>query len=135
MVRSTGRSGAWQRGEALRRHRSRSGACDLGRGRWRRKPAGPRRRGAEGVGVSVIVGLNARDRRDHEGSALRADSLQTFLNDIGKFAMLSAAEEVQVAKRVELGDPRATQQMIEANLRLVVSIAKRYRHRGLPFLD
>jgi RNA polymerase primary sigma factor len=63
------------------------------------------------------------------------DALRLFLEDIGKVARLTAAQEVQLAKRIERGDQRAKQQMVEANLRLVVSIAKRYRNQGLPFLD
>ena len=49
--------------------------------------------------------------------------------------LLTAAQEVELAKRIERGDHRAKQEMVEANLRLVVSIAKRYRNQGLPFLD
>jgi RNA polymerase primary sigma factor len=63
------------------------------------------------------------------------DPLQLFLQDIGKVALLTAAQEVELAKRIERGDHRAKQEMVEANLRLVVSIAKRYRGQGLPFLD
>src|SRR4051794_37801904 len=63
------------------------------------------------------------------------DALQIFLKDIGKVDLLTAAQEVELAKRIERGDDRAKQQMVEANLRLVVSIAKRYRNQGLPFLD
>jgi RNA polymerase primary sigma factor len=63
------------------------------------------------------------------------DSLQLFLKDIGKVPLLTAPQEVALAKRIERGDHRAKQEMVEANLRLVVSIAKRYRNRGLPFLD
>src|ERR687883_364283 len=63
------------------------------------------------------------------------DALQLFLKDIGKVELLTAAEEVELAKRIERGDHRAKQEMVEANLRLVVSIAKRYRNQGLPFLD
>ena len=63
------------------------------------------------------------------------DSLQLFLKDIGKVSLLTAAQEVELAKRIERGDHRAKQEMVEANLRLVVSIAKRYRNQGLPFLD
>ena len=64
-----------------------------------------------------------------------ADSLQLFLKDVGKVELLTAAQEVELAKRIERGDHRAKQEMVEANLRLVVSIAKRYRNQGLPFLD
>jgi len=66
---------------------------------------------------------------------MSADSLQLFLKEIGKVDLLTAAQEIELAKRIERGDDRARRQMIEANLRLVVSIAKRYRNRGLPFLD
>ncbi|HEY0414876.1 MAG TPA: sigma-70 family RNA polymerase sigma factor [Gaiellaceae bacterium] len=64
-----------------------------------------------------------------------ADSLQLFLKDVGRVDLLTAAQEVELAKRIESGDHRAKQEMVEANLRLVVSIAKRYRNQGLPFLD
>jgi len=67
--------------------------------------------------------------------ALPTDALQAFLTGIGKVALLTAAEEVQLAKRIERGDKRAIQELVEANLRLVVSIAKRYRMQGLPLLD
>jgi RNA polymerase primary sigma factor len=63
------------------------------------------------------------------------DSLQTFLRSIGKVDLLTAAEEVALSKRIEEGDPAAKRHMIEANLRLVVSIAKRYQNQGLPLLD
>jgi RNA polymerase primary sigma factor len=64
-----------------------------------------------------------------------ADSLQLFLADVGKHKLLTAAEEVTLAKRIERGDPIAKRKMIESNLRLVVSIAKGYRGLGVPFLD
>ncbi|MCP9486077.1 MAG: sigma-70 family RNA polymerase sigma factor [Gaiellaceae bacterium MAG52_C11] len=63
------------------------------------------------------------------------DTLQLFLKDIGRVQLLTAAQEVELAKRIERGDHTAKQAMVEANLRLVVSIAKRYRNQGLPFLD
>jgi RNA polymerase primary sigma factor len=69
------------------------------------------------------------------GAPLSQDSLQAFLNDVGKVDLLTAAQEVELAKRIERGDHGAKQEMVEANLRLVVSIAKRYRNQGLPFLD
>ncbi|HXG75048.1 MAG TPA: sigma-70 family RNA polymerase sigma factor [Gaiellaceae bacterium] len=64
-----------------------------------------------------------------------ADSLQLFLADVGRHKLLTAAEEVALAKRIERGDPVAKRTMIESNLRLVVSIAKGYRGLGVPFLD
>jgi RNA polymerase primary sigma factor len=64
-----------------------------------------------------------------------ADSLQLFLTEIGRHPLLTAAEEVVLAKRIERGDPAAKERMINSNLRLVVSIAKRYRGHGVPFLD
>jgi RNA polymerase primary sigma factor len=63
------------------------------------------------------------------------EALQLFLRDIGRIPLLTAAQEVGLAKRIERGDDAAKQAMVEANLRLVVSIAKRYRNQGLPFLD
>jgi RNA polymerase primary sigma factor len=63
------------------------------------------------------------------------DALQLFLKDIGRVALLTAPQEVELAKRIERGDDSAKQKMVEANLRLVVSIAKNYRNQGLPFLD
>ncbi len=63
------------------------------------------------------------------------DSLRLYLRSIGKVELLSADQEVSLAKRIERGDMAAKQHMIEANLRLVVSIAKGYLGRGLTFLD
>ncbi|MDX6488483.1 MAG: polymerase primary sigma factor, partial [Gaiellaceae bacterium] len=63
------------------------------------------------------------------------DSLRLYLRSIGKVELLTAGEEVGLAKRIERGDMAAKQHMIEANLRLVVSIAKGYLGRGLTFLD
>jgi RNA polymerase primary sigma factor len=63
------------------------------------------------------------------------DSLQLFFKEMGKVRLLTAQEEVDLAKRIERGDLDAKQKMVESNLRLVVSIAKNYRNQGLPFLD
>jgi RNA polymerase primary sigma factor len=63
------------------------------------------------------------------------DALQLFLREAGRHPLLTAAQEVALAKRVERGDGDAKKQMIQSNLRLVVSIAKNYRNQGLPFLD
>jgi RNA polymerase primary sigma factor len=90
-----------------------------------------------------IVGrdvLSAADDDDEQEAAAQArevstDALQLFLKDIGRVDLLTAAQEVELAKRIERGDHSAKQAMVESNLRLVVSIAKRYRNQGLPFLD
>jgi RNA polymerase primary sigma factor len=63
------------------------------------------------------------------------DSLRLYLRAIGRVHLLTAEQEIQLARRIERGDMLAKQQMIEANLRLVVSIAKSYLGRGLTFLD
>jgi RNA polymerase primary sigma factor len=63
------------------------------------------------------------------------DSLRLYLRSIGRVALLTAEQEVSLAKRIERGDMEAKQAMVEANLRLVVSIAKGYLGRGLTFLD
>jgi RNA polymerase primary sigma factor len=63
------------------------------------------------------------------------DSLQLFLDEIGRYPLLTAEEEVALAKRIERGDAAAKEQMINSNLRLVVSIAKRYQGHGLSLLD
>jgi RNA polymerase primary sigma factor len=63
------------------------------------------------------------------------DALQLFLREAGRHQLLTAAQEVELAKKIEAGDALAKQRMIQSNLRLVVSIAKNYRNQGLPFLD
>jgi RNA polymerase primary sigma factor len=77
----------------------------------------------------------AEPELDYGVREVSTDSLQLFLKDIGKVPLLTAAQEVELAKRIERGDHVAKQQMVVANLRLVVSIAKNYRNQGLPFLD
>lgn len=63
------------------------------------------------------------------------DSVKFYLKEIGKVPLLTAAEETELAKRIVEGDEEAKQALINANLRLVISIAKRYAGRGMPFLD
>ena len=88
-----------------------------------------------------VVGRDALATQDDDEPAsesvreVSTDALQLFLKDIGKVSLLTAAQEVELAKRIERGDHSAKQAMVESNLRLVVSIAKRYRNQGLPFLD
>jgi RNA polymerase primary sigma factor len=85
--------------------------------------------------IEVVAAAQDVDFEPEESLSASTDSLQLFLKEIGKVDLLTAAEEVELAKRIERGDHGAKQEMIEANLRLVVSIAKRYRNQGLPFLD
>jgi RNA polymerase primary sigma factor len=88
----------------------------------------------EVVGRRVV----SEDQEEAPRTAVRevsTDALQLFLKDIGRVPLLTGAQEVELAKRIERGDHTAKQAMVEANLRLVVSIAKRYRNQGLPFLD
>ena len=79
------------------------------------------------------------DRTGREGRSVEdewtGDGLQVLLAGIGRVPLLTAGQEVELARRIERGDQEAKQRMIEANLRLVVSIAKRYRNQGLPLLD
>jgi RNA polymerase primary sigma factor len=87
--------------------------------------------------IEVVV-ETAEPEREQQWDAepeISTDTLQLFLKDIGKVPLLTAAQEVELSKRIERGDHSAKQAMVEANLRLVVSIAKRYRNQGLPFLD
>ncbi len=100
-----------------------------------------------------LTDLDERDARLEQSKALRArlgemkkgeldpgveqslDSLRLYLRAIGRVPLLTAEEEVALSKQIERGDIAAKQHMVEANLRLVVSIAKGYIGRGLTFLD
>jgi RNA polymerase primary sigma factor len=83
----------------------------------------------------VAAAAEEEEQPVEEPREVSTDALQLFLKDIGKVDLLTAAQEVELAKRIERGDHGAKQEMVEANLRLVVSIAKKYRNQGLPFLD
>ncbi len=63
------------------------------------------------------------------------DSVQLYLRSIGRIKLLTAKEEIELARRIAEGDKQAKKRLIQANLRLVVSVAKKYQGRGLPFLD
>ncbi len=101
---------------------------------------------ARSEGSSVEAGAAATASHDGQPGARKKveidltvepslDSLRLYLRSIGRVHLLTAEQEVQLARRIERGDMLAKQQMIEANLRLVVSIAKSYLGRGLTFLD
>ncbi|MCC6223656.1 MAG: sigma-70 family RNA polymerase sigma factor [Thermoleophilia bacterium] len=91
----------------------------------------------EAIGVEVEtadrVGLPPAPEARVEADT--ADSLQLLLQEIGRHRLLTAAEEVALARRIERGDRDAKRRMVESNLRLVVSIAKPYRASGVPFVD
>jgi RNA polymerase primary sigma factor len=70
-----------------------------------------------------------------EIAAMTTDSLQLFLNEAGRYPLLTAAEEVELAKLIERGDKQAKDRMVNSNLRLVVSIAKKYQGHGISLLD
>ena len=72
---------------------------------------------------------------EQSASADSGKSLALYLDEIGRHKLLTRAEEIQLAKRMEAGDRGARQRMIEANLRLVVAVAKKYRGQGLDLLD
>src|SRR6266700_3575330 len=104
---------------------------------------------ADPLDAGVTVGEGAQHRQpSHEQAPLpnktppltlelsvepSLDSVRLYLREIARVPLLSADQEVRIAKRIERGDREAKQQMIEANLRLVVSIAKRHVGRGVPF--
>ena len=74
-------------------------------------------------------------RAAERGEATEVDAITAYLREIGRVPMLSHAQEIDLAKRIEAGDKEAVQRFVLANLRLVVSIAKRYVGRGLSLLD
>src|SRR5947207_2576615 len=90
----------------------------------------------EELHIEVVAGTEEEEEPvAEEPREVSTDALQLFLKDIGKVDLLTAAQEVELAKRIERGDHGAKQEMVEANLGLVLSIAKKYRNQGLPFRD
>ena len=84
----------------------------------------------------LSINKSAKEKKKFDISELSSDSIQMYLKEIGKVPLLSGAEEVELAKRKERGDREAERRLIEANLRLVVSIAKRFTgSKGLSLLD
>ena len=94
----------------------------------------------EGRGIDISddcgrAGVEPPGYRPGELASATTDALQLFLNEIRRYPLLSAAEEIELAKRIEQGDLAAKERMINSNLRLVVSIAKKYQGQELSLLD
>jgi RNA polymerase primary sigma factor len=92
----------------------------------------------EARGVEIVDAHEDEDAVDLDLTPSAADSaeaLQLFMQQVGRYPLLRAHEEIVLAKRIERGDRAAKELMVNANLRLVVSLANRYRGRGVPFLD
>jgi RNA polymerase primary sigma factor len=92
-------------------------------------------RGIELTDDRSLPGVEETHFSNEAVAVMTTDSLQLFLDEAGRYPLLTAAEEVELAKRVERGDRRAKDKMINSNLRLVVSIAKNYQGSGLSLLD
>jgi RNA polymerase primary sigma factor len=93
---------------------------------------------ARGIDLSDDCGRTGVDVTSYQPDALAGsttDALQLFLNELRRFPLLSAEQEVELAKRIEQGDLDAKERMIQSNLRLVVSIAKKYQGQELSLLD
>jgi len=84
--------------------------------------------------IDVLAPVRAGTFEANQGSG-STDALTLFLNRAGRYPLLTAAEEVALAKRIERGDGAAKERMINSNLRLVISIAKRYQGHDVPLLD
>ncbi|MEY3220435.1 MAG: hypothetical protein RIT27_1792 [Pseudomonadota bacterium] len=90
----------------------------------------------ENVEENALLTLdNVEELSKSNVSNSEPDAMHLYLQEIGAIPLLTPAEEIQLARQVCQGNKKATQQMIEANLRLVVKIARRYLNRGMPFLD
>jgi RNA polymerase primary sigma factor len=93
---------------------------------------------AQGIELSDDCGRDAVEPTRYENgdmASMTTDALQLFLNEIRRHPLLTAKEEVELAKRIEQGDLEAKERMINSNLRLVVSIAKKYQGQELSLLD
>ena len=92
-------------------------------------------RTAKKIKTSSPTAGRGHSERSREPGAAAANPLSLYLHEIGRYRLLTRAEEVQLAKRIERGDPQAKERLINANLRLVVSVAKHYQRPGIPLLD
>jgi RNA polymerase primary sigma factor len=92
-------------------------------------------RTANTIKTSSPTAARGRSEHSRKPGAAAADPLSLYLHEIGRYRLLTRAEEVQLAKGVERGDAQAKERLINANLRLVVSVAKHYQRHGIPLLD
>jgi len=90
---------------------------------------------AREVEIVAPAPATAEEAVAHTAAPSPTDALSLFMHRAGRYPLLTAAEEVALAKRVERGDREAKERMINSNLRLVISIAKRYQRKDLPLLD
>ncbi len=86
-------------------------------------------------GAEDVITVRTRRRAGAPSPATAEDPVQFYLRSIGRVKLLTAPEEIELARRVADGDEMAKKKLVQANLRLVVSVAKKYQNRGLPFLD
>lgn len=86
----------------------------------------------DGLGEALDEGISPRGKLI---STPGEDPVQFYLRSIGRIKLLAAKEEIELARRIQIGDALAKHKLVQANLRLVVSIAKKYQNRGLPLLD
>jgi RNA polymerase primary sigma factor len=89
----------------------------------------------EALDVLTIDEADDEQELDLSFDADVTDSLSLFMSQLGRYPLLTAAEEVELAKKIERGDPRAKERMINSNLRLVVHIARKYKGHGVPLGD
>jgi RNA polymerase primary sigma factor len=86
-------------------------------------------------GSEGLVPPSDAEHAEIADAGARTDSLQLFLDEVARFKLLTAAEEIELAKRIERGDRAAKERLINSNLRLVISISKKHQGRDLPLLD
>jgi RNA polymerase primary sigma factor len=92
-------------------------------------------RTAKKIKTSSPTAGRGHSERSRAPGAAAANPLSLYLHEIGRYRLLTRAEEVQLAKGIEAGNPQAKERLINANLRLVVSVAKHYQRPGIPLLD
>jgi RNA polymerase primary sigma factor len=98
-------------------------------------PTKPKTKRGSSKTKTLSASRAAKAAKDHETPDPTTDSLQLFFNEARKYPLLTAAEEIQLAKRIERGDMIAKDRMINSNLRLVISVARKYQGQGLTLGD